>query len=62
MGDVIFFKKPSKTLKVIINTDKDVYMPGDEVFYNVSVYDTSTGNFVSTDAYVSITVTDDSVF
>jgi len=47
-------------LKVTVKLDKAVYMPGDLVSYSVIVTDAS--NKVVPNAYVSLIVTDDSVF
>ena len=65
IGEINFFKKPSKTLKVSVTTDKAIYAPGDQVTYTVSVQAlNSKGVWAPTtvSTYVSVTVTDDSVF
>ncbi|CDW84292.1 a-macroglobulin complement component [Stylonychia lemnae] len=61
-GEITFFKKPSKTLKVTVTTDKTSYLPGDQVNYTVKVLDSQTNQVPSTNVYVSLIVTDDSVF
>ena len=62
-GEIMFFKKPSETLTVLVKTDKNVYAPGDTVSYSVSVMDKTTNKLVTDrQVMVSIVVTDDSVF
>jgi len=56
----LVFKKPAENLKIQVKTDKPLYAPGDQVNYEVTVTNTTTNQRV--DAYVSIVVTDDSVF
>jgi hypothetical protein len=61
MGEITFFKKPAKALKLEISTDKSTYAPGDDVSFEVRCINSTTGEAI-TDCYVSVTVTDDSVF
>lgn len=61
IGEISFFKKPSKTLRLEIETAKSVYAPGDQVDFQVRCVNSSTGAAIP-DCYVSVTVTDDSVF
>ena len=62
-GSILFFKKPSEVLDLRISTDKDIYEPGEQVTYTVEVYNTTTGALVSdVDTYVSMRVTDETVF
>ncbi|CDW79846.1 a-macroglobulin complement component [Stylonychia lemnae] len=61
-GEITFFKKPSKTLKVTVTTDKAIYLPGEQVNYTVKVIDAQTNQVSKENVYVSLIVTDDSVF
>jgi uncharacterized protein YfaS (alpha-2-macroglobulin family) len=62
-GQILFFKKPSKFLTLDITTDKEVYAPGDTVNFQVQIIDISTGRVVTDrNSYVSIFVTDNTVF
>jgi len=63
-GEILFFKKPSKFLNVDISFDKDSYAPGDKVDFTVTVSNTETGEKLdaSDDIFLSLFVTDESVF
>lgn len=61
-GEALVFLKPSDILKVVVSTDKTIYSPGDTVNYEVQVLNITTNQPASGDAYLSISVTDDSVF
>ena len=62
-GEILFFKKPSDVLSVIIKTDKAVYAPGDTVNYEVNIVNKTTKKMIiDRSVMVSIVATDDSVF
>jgi hypothetical protein len=61
-GEIIVIQRPSTAFDIRITTDKAVYMAGDEVNYEISVYD-SKGRLASKrDIIVNLVATDDSVF
>ena len=62
---MLAFKKPADILQVSIVTDKDTYMPGDLVNFEVHVQSTANLTFNATETpetYASIVVTDDNVY
>jgi len=61
LGEILFLKKPASRLFVEVNRDREEYSPGDTVNWEVTVRD-EQGNLVEDDTYVSLFVTDDSVF
>ena len=64
-GEFLFFKKPAGILNVTITTDKEVYMPGDLVNFEVKVQDDpafNSSNGKPPINYVSVVATDNSVF
>ena len=62
VADTIGFILPSKTLGIKLKTDKESYSGGEEVKYEVSVFDKKTGKEVKEDVYVDLSVTDLSAF
>ena len=60
-GEILFFVKPSDQLRVEVTTTRDIYAPAEKVNYRVTVRDKS-GNPVNENTFVSVRVTDDSVF
>lgn len=49
-------------MELEIQTDKDEYEPNDIVNFEVTVRDKNTGETVEDDTFISIVVTDESVF
>lgn len=62
-GEIIIIQRPSRTLQVDVTLDSSLYMPGDEVKYQITVRDTKTKQIVrDREVLISVTVTDESVF
>jgi len=61
LGEVLFFKRPAEKLQVEVTTDKEQYTPGETVEFEVTVRD-QNGEIVEGEAFVSVFVTDESVF
>jgi hypothetical protein len=61
-GELLFFLKPSETLQVEISTDKSVYAPGNKVKFSVKILNKDNKKLSLKKTFVSIVVTDDSVF
>lgn len=62
-GELLFFVKPKDILHVNISTGQEVYKPGDLVEFQVRVLNPQRGpSGALMDQYVSVVVTDDSVF
>jgi len=57
----MFFVKPAKKLNVEVQLDRENYVPGETVNFEVLVTD-DEGNLVEDDTFVSVFITDDSVF
>ncbi|CAI2360674.1 unnamed protein product [Moneuplotes crassus] len=58
VAEALAFVVPSQTLQVKVQTDKELYSTGDEVNYTVTVYNSTTGEQVSDDVYIDLSVTD----
>ena len=54
-GESTFFVKPAETVSITVDTDKEEYRPGDDATVSVSTDS-------DTDIYISVVVTDESVF
>lgn len=62
-GEIIIIQRPSRTLQVDITLDSDLYMPGDQVNYQITVRDRKTQQIVKDrEVLISVTATDESVF
>jgi hypothetical protein len=62
-GEILVFQKPSNTLDIQIITEKQTYSPGNLVSFDVTVRDRLTQKLITDrDTFISVTVTDDSVF
>ena len=62
-GEIIIIQRPSRTLQVDVTLDSSLYMPGDEVKYQITVRDSRTKQIVrDREVLISVTVTDESVF
>jgi hypothetical protein len=62
-GEVLFFKVFDMNVKLEITTEEALYTPGSEVNFSVKVLDKETDSiYRKDDFYMTITVTDDSVF
>jgi len=60
-GELLVFKKPEQTHQVSIKTTKEKYEPGEQVEFEVEVT-YSDGTPVGDDTYVSVFITDETVF
>lgn len=61
-GECLFFIKPKEVLKVEITTDSDVYAPGSQVNFEVKVLNQAGLLNVALPSYISVFVTDESIF
>lgn len=62
-GEILIIQKPLNNLDIEIITTQSVYSPGNKVSYQINVRDHATKQLVkSKNVFVSVTVTDDSVF
>jgi hypothetical protein len=62
-GELLFFVKPEAVLRLVISTPQRVYKPGDLVDFEVRILNPQRGpTGALMDNYVSVVVTDDSVY
>jgi len=61
-GEAMFFVKPSEKLDVHVLGINEFYVPGEEVEFEVSVTDQEGHYLADNETYISVVVTDESVF